>query len=172
MPVALLLSAVLVLIAVLSIRSQFRQLREVRHGPAMASDDRSYLRHRSIRRIINGGLMLALGGMLAGSYLSGNEDRADGIAAEAEQAKRDGVARDRTEEEKAFLRFYGGYWIGVLVLLFLVMAVAVADFWATRRYAMAQLNRLREDHQAVLRRDLEMYRQQKRSDRMRPGGGR
>jgi len=48
------------------------------------------------------------------------------------------------------------------------MTVAVVDFWSTYRYARAQLKRIREDQQAMLRRDLEMYKQQKINDRMRP----
>jgi len=35
---------------------------------------------------------------------------------------------------------------------------------------MAQLSRIREDHQARLRRDLEVFRQQRLNNRMKNGG--
>ncbi len=39
------------------------------------------------------------------------------------------------------------------------------DFWATRRYAVNEMKRIREDQKVLLERDLAMYRQSKR-DRM------
>jgi len=168
MPVAILLSAVLLLIAVLSIRSQFTQLRQLRTGPMMADEDRRYFRNRCRRRILNGLIMVALAAMLSGSYLSGIEARANQMAADADAARQAQIVRELSPEELEFRKFYSLYWIGILGLLFLIMTVADVDFWATYRYARSQLKRIREDQQAMLRRDLEMYKQQKINDRMRP----
>ena len=46
------------------------------------------------------------------------------------------------------------------------MSCAIFDFWATRRYWMAQYRIIKVDHEAKLRRDLAVYRQAKDNDRM------
>jgi hypothetical protein len=67
----------------------------------------------------------------------------------------------QAEADKQFTKQVGAYWIVVVLLLGVVVLVAVLDFWATRRYWMARYKELKEDHQAKLRRDLAVYRQQK-----------
>ncbi len=161
MIMALLFAVLLFGLGIYSIRSQTAQLRQLKAGPQLASDDRSYLKRRAYRRLVNALLLMVLAGMLAGTYLSGLEERINAIAADQKQ---DGL----TPEEKQIAWFWGYYWMIILILIFLVVASAIVDLWATRRYAHAQLRRLREDHHALLDRDLALYRQQ-RNDRFRYG---
>jgi ABC-type Fe3+ transport system permease subunit len=157
-----LLAAILLLIAVVSIRWQLGNLRRMRAQPHMPSDDRSYLRKQTYRRLVMGALLIALAGMLAGWYLSGLDQQADQFG----QKQGDAAKGDR-QEGRALARFYLIYWISILVLLFLVVSLAIVDLWATRRYAWEQLRRIQNENRAMLERDLAMYRQQKLNDRMR-----
>jgi hypothetical protein len=166
MIVALLLAAILLLIAIVSIRWQISNLRRMRAQPHMPSDDRSYLRNQAYRRLVMGALLIALAGMLAGTYLSGLERQADQFG----QKQGDANPGDRPAlqpEDRALARLYLIYWISILVLLFLVVSLAIVDLWSTRRYAWEQLRRIQSENRAMLERDLAMYRQQKLNDRMR-----
>jgi hypothetical protein len=163
---ALILAGLLLLVAIWSIRRQFTTLKRLRTENNIPSDDRSYLRNQAYRRLINGALLLGLAGMLSGAYLSGMEKQAEEIGKKKE-ANADGEKPPVAEETKDFLRLYSYYWIGTLILLFLVVSLAIVDLWATRRYAWQQLRRIQAEHRVVLERDLAMYRQQKANERMR-----
>lgn len=171
----LFLAALLVLIAVVTIRSQFKLFEELRAAPSMPEVDRNYLRKRGKRRVLNSILLFVLGGMLAYTYLSGNEARAEEIGDRltaarlaAQENPNDADLKAQavpTEEEKEFRLFWASYWIVFLLILFVVFTLAIMDFWATRRYAVKEMKRIREDQKMLLERDLAVYRQSKR-DRM------
>jgi|GEM_PF-1134462 len=166
MAVALGLSLLLVVLAVGTAVRQCGSLRRLSHGPAVPSDDRRYLRNRAWRRILNSGLMLILAGMLSGSYLSGMEDRADGIARAAVE-RREAAAEtgapieppERPAELREFARFYFAWWLAILLVLLLVVILAFFDLWSTRKYAWQQLRRIRDEQRTLLERDLAMYKQ-------------
>lgn len=152
------MSAILAGIAFISFRYQLRNWQRLR-SESLASDDRRYLRGVFQRRTLNAVLLLALAGMLAGSYLSG------GLA---ELARLDGVKKeDMTEDDRAALKSLVIYWMIVLGLLFFVMAVAVSDYVALGLYGRQQLKRIRTEQRDLLERDLAMVRQQKLNDRMK-----
>jgi hypothetical protein len=163
----LILAAILVFMAGWTVRSQFKIFAQLRSPDSMADEDRRYLTKRSRGRIVNSIFILILGGMLAWTYLSGNEQRAEEIGQKNEAARNDpNIPRvELSEEERAFMKFYIGYWIAFLLILFIVFTHAILDFWATRRYAVNEMKRIRDDQKVLLERDLAMYRQQKR-DRM------
>ena len=71
------------------------------------------------------------------------------------------------QANKEFTRLVGFYWIGVILLLGVVVAVAVIDFIATRKYWMARYKEIKADHETKLQRDLAVFRQQKLNDRAR-----
>jgi phosphatidylglycerophosphate synthase len=164
---ALVVAAVLLLIAVLSIRRQLENLKRLKRDAHVPSDDRRYLTKQAYRRIVTGCLMLALAGMLSTVYLSEMDRRAVKLGEEKRPVDADGNKQEMAQEDKDFIRFYAIWWIGILVLIFLVLSLAIVDIWATRRYAWAQLKRISSEHREVLERDLAMYRQQKLNDRMR-----
>jgi hypothetical protein len=167
MILALFFSTLLLLLAGFSMRRQLAVLRRLRQETLVPSDDRSYLRNQAYRRLVIGVFLLGLAGMLAGSYLSGMERHADEIG-QKKEAREDG---EKPPADKDFIRLYSLYWIGILVLLFLIISLAIVDLWATRRYAWQQLRRIQAEHRAVLERDLALYRQQKANDRMRGSQG-
>jgi hypothetical protein len=153
---------------------QRRTLRRLREERYMPSDERAYLRGQVRRRLVTSGVLVVLGGMIGGAYLSGMEARADEIAGRQKKAEERKVANPDAPAEhpppddadRAFTKFYTWYWIAVLVLVFVVVCLAVLDFWHTRRYWMAQYKRIKEDHETKLRRDLAVYRRQKDEERL------
>lgn len=164
---ALFFAVVLLLIAYLSIRKQFRNLRRLKAETHVPSDDRKYLTNQAYRRIVTGVLLVGLAGMLSGAYFSGMERRAEDLGDQKRPVDEEGKKQQMAQEDKDFVRFYAIWWIGILVLIFLVVSLAIVDLWATRRYAWAQLKRISTEHREVLERDLAMYRQQKANERMR-----
>ena len=95
------------------------------------------------------------------------ERRAEKLGDANRPLDEEGKKQQMAEEDKDFVRFYAIWWIGILILLFLVVSLAIVDIWATRRYAWAQLRRISSEHREVLERDLAMHRQQKLNSRMR-----
>jgi hypothetical protein len=163
---ALIFAAVLLLLAIFSMRRQIFTLKRLRADPHIPSDDRSYLRNQAYRRLVVGVFLIGLAGMLAGAFFSGIERRADEIGKKRE-VNEEGQKPPVPQEDKDFLRFYSFYWIGVLILLFLIVSLAIVDIWSTRRYAWQQLRRIQSEHRAILERDLAMYRQQRANERMK-----
>ena len=161
MPITLLFAVLLAGIAVVSGRYQLRNLRRLRGGEAIASDDRAYLMGQCRRRIVNSGLLLILAGMLAGDYFGGGLEELGRIAT----LKQLDPPQEPTEADKDFVRTVAIYWIVFLVILFAVVVVAVADYSATSLYARQQLRRIRTEQSDLLERDLAMHRQQQLNDR-------
>lgn len=164
MIVALIFSGLLVLIAVLSIHRQLGNLKKLR-TPNLPSDEYRYRRNLAYRRLVTGALLLILAGLIAGAFLSGMVRQADEIG---NRVRAEGEDRPPpSPEEKEFLRQFVIVWASILVLIFVIISLAVIDMWATRKYAWAQLKRIRSEQQALLERDLAVHRQQKLNDRMR-----
>jgi len=128
------------------------------------SDELQYLGKRYRRRLITGALLVFIGVLIGAAFLSGMERRADNLGGVKREPAADGKPII-PEEDKQFVRFWGGYWIVVLILVFVVLGMASADAWATRRYWLLQYQQIREDHQTKLRRDLAVFRQQKEQNR-------
>ena len=180
--VGLLLASMLLALGIGSGLRQRRTLRRLRAEKYMPSDERAYLRRQARRRLLTSGVLVLIGGMIAGAYLSGMEARANGIADRKKLAEArpdpeadpgrpadDAGRPPPSEDEKRFVKLYGTYWIVILLLLFGTVCLAVFDFWATRWYFMAQYRRIKSDHEAKLQRDLAVHRHTKENDRI---GGR
>jgi hypothetical protein len=143
-----------------------RRLRDERFLPG---DERSYLSGQVRRRVVVGIALVAVGGMIAGYYLSGMDARMDEIKDRRDNlvpADNAGRPADVDPADKQFAKLVISYWIGILCLVFVIACAAILDFWATRKYWMAQYRVIKEDHEAKLRRDLAVYRQAKDNDRM------
>ena len=163
---AMLLSAILIGIAIVSLRYQWRTWRRLRSGESIPSDDRRYLRGVCRRRTLNAVLLLILAGMLAGAFLSGGQQEFNRIA----MLKQQDPPGEHTPEDLEFAKSWTIYWIIILVLLFVVLVIALADYTATSLYGRQQLQRIREEQRVLRERDLAVYRQQKLNDRMRRPG--
>ena len=162
--VALCLSVPLVGMGVWSIVMQVRGIRQLAGRSHVPLDESGYLRGRHRRRLICGSIMVAVGMMIAGAYLSGMEAKASAGRAAFNQVPVAEGGILATPEEKQFFRFWSGYWITIVGLLGVLVLLASADAWATRRYGLTILRELRDEHKARLARDLAVFRQQK-SDR-------
>lgn len=129
-----------------------RRLAARKHVP---SDEHGFLRNRHRRRLLTALLLVLAGGLIAGAYLSGMEDRADALA-EPHDQPRDLAA------DKQFVRVWVVYWGGVILIAAALLALALSDAIAARRFWAIQYRQLRDDHEVKLRRDLAVHRQSKR----------
>lgn len=150
----LILAGGLILFGLVAALAQMRGFRRLNATAILPSDDRSYFRKRYLRRFLTGCILVVIGGMIGGAYLSGMEQRVEALKpdpnAQVEVPKLD-------PENKHFVQFWGGFWIAVVALVFAVVGLAFTDALATRRYAMLQYRTIREDHEVKLRRDLAVY---------------
>lgn len=158
-PVAFTLAVGLMAFGVLTCWFQLRNRAALRARTHVPSDELAYLGGRHRRRLITGGLIAVIGGLIGGAYLFGLEGGIDALIATPEGADPN-EKRELTAEQKQLVKVWSGYWTGVIVLVFAVLGFAFADALATRRYAAQQYRLIREDHEAKLRRDLAVHKAQ------------
>jgi len=167
--VGLILAASLVLVGALTAQRQRRALRAMAEEQFLADEDRRYRRGQALRRMATSALLVVVGGMIGGYYLSGMDARMDAIPKPNKNgAPPEGEPNPQAEADKQFAKLVGFYWIGIMGLVFVAVCLAVFDFWATRKYWMARYKELKADHDAKLQRDLAVFRQQKLNERV-PG---
>jgi hypothetical protein len=167
MVAALALAIPLVLVGLVSGWQQLRGLRRLRERKLVPSDEAAYLRGRHRRRFVVGALLVLIGGLIAGAFVSGMEARADELG-EKKPTDANGEKKEMTDEEKQFVWRWGAYWAGVMALTFALIGLAMADGLASRRYWLKLYREMRDEHNSQLRRDLAVYMQQKEQGR---GGG-
>lgn len=155
MILGLALAAILFALGIGTALRQQRNLRILHARAHVPSDELTYLRRQARRRLLMAAMLVAIGGLIAGSFLSGMEAQ----ATELGDRKRGGVPPD--EDERNFVKFYGVYWIVVLLLVFAIVCVAMHDMWATRRYWLGVYRVMRTEYDARLQRDLALHRRQK-----------
>jgi hypothetical protein len=159
--IAILISLGAFVFGLLSIVTQARSIKLLKTRSHVPGDEARYLKGRHRRRLFSGSILVVIGLMIAGSYLSGMEKKAsDGRVAFNQKPVNEGGDK-ATPEEKQFFRFWSGYWIVIVSLLGIVVMIASADAWATRKYGLAMLRELRDEHKARLARDLAVFKQQK-----------
>ncbi len=164
---ALVLAVGLVLLGAATGAFQVRGLRRLAARTHVPSDEFAYLRNRHRRRLLTGVVLVTLGGLIGGAYLSGMVRRADQLgeprppAAGADPADKPPM----TDAEKQFFRLWTSYWVLILVLVFLLVGLAMIDALATRRYWLAVYRQIKDEHQSMLRRDLAVYRQHREQTR-------
>jgi hypothetical protein len=159
--VAFALAGPLVVLGAVSGYNQVQGLRVLAARKHVPADEYSYLRNRYRRRLLVAGILVLVGGLIAGAYLSGFEREADRIVEARKVANAAGG--DVSDDDKFVLQLWGGYWVVVISLVFVLLALAVVDAWSTRRYWFKVLREMRDDHNTKLRRDLAVLRQQKES---------
>jgi MFS family permease len=159
--VAFALAGPLVLLGLVSGYYQVRGLNTLAARKHVPTDEYSYLRNRHRRRLLVAAILVLTGGLIAGAYLSGFEHRVDKII-EAKRAA-EAAGKDIDDADKYVLQLWGGYWVVVISFVFVLLALAVVDAWATRRYWFKVLREMRDEHNTKLRRDLAVLRQHKDS---------
>jgi hypothetical protein len=138
---------------------QVRALRRLGREPDLPDDERRWRRAQAWRRLVGCGLMLLLAGLLAGAliYL---EDYAQRLANQREAAP-EGAVFVWTPDERVFLRFWGGYWIAVLLVLLALMVLTGYDLWSLRRRALSEYRRLQADRRDMIERQMVRLRQER-----------
>jgi hypothetical protein len=155
------IAAVLLLIAAYFLRRAVGVLRRTTPAFEMLPDERRYLRRQAWCRIVNSSLMVFVAMLLIGAYAAGLPQRADEIGKQRDAAAVDGKKPPLTEEQRDFGRVFGGYWIGVLLVVGLMLFLAGLDLLVTRRYGLTQLRRIQSDRRAMLQRQLARWREER-----------
>lgn len=162
------LAAILLVFGGVTCGLQWRGRRSVAARQHVPSDELLYLTRRYRRRFATGLLLSVIGLMIGTAFLSGMERRADVLADPPAVAEAEVPRVPVPEGDRQFVKFWGVYWIVVLLLVFTLLGLAFTDALATRRYWLSQFQHIREDHQVKLRRDLAIFRQQKDQSRFSP----
>lgn len=154
------LVVVLLFVAILYATRQIIALRRMRQAEEMALEERSYLLTRARRRFIASVLMFLLGVMLTG-YLIYLGEPAQRLAEQREAQEQQGDNTPLTPEQRLFARYFAVYWIVFLLILLTVVVLAARDFWATRRYGLAQHRKITDDRRAMIEREISRLRQER-----------
>lgn len=140
---------------------QFRHLRSLSHLQ-LPDEELRYERNKTRRRLFSSALLMLIGVLLASSLIF-HEPTAQQIADQREAFTAED-APPFTEEQRAFLRIWGGTWIVLLLTLMAVVLLAAVDLWATRRHGLRLYRKLREDRRAMVRRQVERLRREREED--------
>src|SRR5262249_47824367 len=91
----------------------------------------------------------------------------------ADRVDEEGPEAAEGPEQKDFIRLYGYYWIGFLLLLLFLVVLAGIDLWAVRRFGLRQLRRLPDHRRAIIAPPKTLMRQRRRHPELprRPGQG-
>jgi len=152
--VAGLLVAVTLGIAALFGWQQIRSLRWLGADPEISDEDRRYFRRQAYRRLIGCGLLVIIGLLIGGYYVSGLDDWATKLAERAAAKE----ATPQAEGDQA-RRLFAIYLIVVLMLLLALVIVAALDYWAIRGYGLRHLKQINTDRKAMLQEELAKLRQ-------------
>jgi hypothetical protein len=151
----LVLSGVLVALAGYFGWRQWQALRELPRRN-LPPDERAFYRRQAYRRTFCSALMVVLAGLLVGTVFM--ESEYQDVTRQVSERNERGGGAPAEQEEKQFVRFFAGYWIGLLLVLFVLLALAAVDFWALTRFGLRQHRRLEADHRALLEKQLQELR--------------
>jgi hypothetical protein len=141
---------------------QLATLRRLHARKDNPSEEDIYLRKQARRRLVNSALMLVLAILLA-TILVGLEGRAQSLVDERDAMPKE----DRpplTPEQRRFAYVYNGVLAAFMLLLFIVVAIAAVDAWATRQYAVKQYRKLMEDRRDMIQRQAARLRQERNGE--------
>jgi ABC-type Fe3+ transport system permease subunit len=139
---------------------QLRALRRLRGSPDLPEDERAYQRQQAGRRLAGSLLMFLLCVLLAG-YLVFLETPAQELAEQRAAARAAGNEAPLTPAEDLFARFFVGFWIVFLLVLLAVVVLAALDLFATRRYAVRERQKIRDERRAMVAEELERLRRER-----------
>jgi hypothetical protein len=105
--------------------------------------------------------MLVLAGLLVGSLLiePSYQEMAEKLKKQQPQGP-EAVA----QEDWDFARFFAAYWTAALLVLFVLLMLAGADFWAIARFGARHRRQLQADHRAGLKEELARLRRRYNGD--------
>jgi ABC-type Fe3+ transport system permease subunit len=154
------LVVVLLCVATVYFVRQLWALRRLRGSPDLPDDERTYQRQQARRRLAGSLLMFLLCALLAG-YLVFLETPAQQLAEQRAAARAAGPEPPLTPAENLIARFFAGFWIFFLLVLLAVVVLAALDLWATRRYAVRERQKIRDERRAMVAEELERLRRER-----------
>lgn len=150
-----LLAIVLFAVAVFFAWRQRTMLQKLRAEVDLPAEHRQALMKQCQRRMFGSILLFILASMMFGTLFLDFDPVRKPLA---------DLPVEEQEAAKQSVRFLGVYVMSMLLLLLVVVALAVIDFWATARYGMLQQKRLLQEHQEMLAAELAEYRHRKDDD--------
>ena len=149
---ATVIASVLIGVATYFTSRQYLTWRTLHTQVNLPHEQRRYVIQQTARRLFGSFLLLLVAGLLIGSLFLDYDplkialDDADPL--EAETAKQS-------------TRFLVGYWMMILVVLMVILALAVFDLWATARFGVHLQKQLAKEHQHALEAELAQIRQRR-----------
>ena len=135
---------------------QIQLLRGLKNQDNLLAEDRRYHRTQAFVRLTSCALMVVFAGLLAGTYLMGQERKADELAEQRQAA--DAPLND---EQKQFANQLATYWIVMLLILLTIVMLAFYDLYAIRRFGMRHYRKIRDDRRAMIERQVAILRSQR-----------
>jgi hypothetical protein len=135
---------------------QVRALRRLRNCPEPPDDEMTYQRGQARRRLAGSLLMFLLAVLLAGHLVF-----LEGPAQQLAEQYRAARAENQELPLSPFARFFIAFWIFFLLVLLAVVVLAALDLWATRRYAVRERQKIRDDRRAMVAEELARLRRER-----------
>ncbi len=139
--------------------SQVCALRQLDDDVELSGEEIAFQRRQAYRRFVAGVVMVVLAVLLLDVMIF-FEAPAQALADER-GAILDPDASPMTEEQKAFARHYGVFWLVILFFLAVLLALAAWDYLALRRFGWQQRQRIREDRREMIAREADRLRQER-----------
>ena len=139
---------------------QWQTLRRLRGGTDLSPEERSFQRAQAWRRLISSVVMVALAGLLVGSYWVGQERQAVLMGRPNAGAVR-GEGQRLDPERQQFLTQYSTFWIVFGVLLLALVILAFLDMWSIQRFARKQFHRIHAERRAMIEREVAQLRRER-----------
>ena len=140
---------------------QFQVLRNLGAQEGLDVADRRYHRAQAWRRLINSVLMLVLAGLLAGSYMVGQERMAGQFGTAANTKAGNSAGGGPNTEQKRFVNQYSATWIVIVLVVLAILCLAFADLWAIRRFGLRHYRQIQADRREVIQQELARLRSQR-----------
>jgi hypothetical protein len=144
-------AALVVMLLGLAVYFAWRQrqtLKSLHTQPNLSAEERRYLRNQAWRRLVCAGLMVVFAGLLAGWFFL--EPPVRRLANQGEAAKAADQERPLNPDEKRLVHQFTFYWIGALLVLMALLALAAMDLWAIGRFGLRQQRQIQADCRAML----------------------
>jgi hypothetical protein len=118
----------------------------------------AFFRAQAFRRLFCSLLLIALGVMM-GLALAVLEGPAQTIVDERDAADLAGTEFHLSDTQERFASLYGLFWVGFLVLLFVMLAVLAWDMWLLRRLHLHSLRERNRQKRQIIESTIEARRE-------------
>lgn len=126
----------------------FRQVAFLR-GDCPSMPEAAFFSAQAFRRLFCSLLLVAMG-VLLGVALAYLEEPAQTIVDERDAADTAGREFHLSDPQERFASLYGMFWVGFLILLFVLLVVLAWDMWLLRRLHLASLRERNRHHRQIL----------------------